>query len=297
MTCNTLVAIPALNEVAGLSTLGEAIATVRTNSVGDDRFDVLVVDDGSSDGTASIALRCGWSVVRHDATKGYGASLWAAFKYAARLDYRHVITMDADGQHPIDVLPDFLRLRNTADIVSGSRYLPRSVRMHEPLAPHVNQYMTSIVNTMLGLSITDVGCGMKSILVSITDGWRCAERGYLFPLEFWVNCSATNCTIVEIPIPMIYLDRTKTLERKFGSIDCLINEGVFVILRTLLGSDISYTSDYGATMALAGSSFAFSRATIGTLLALLAEGEKKGIAVSLASKNVAQLSRRIALAQ
>src|SRR3979490_1485974 len=100
MKPTVLVALPALNEAENFIAVALELTKTQRACEPRDLFDVLLVDDGSTDNTAAIPKALGWDVLRHLATKGYGASLATAFSYARAHTYRHIVTMDADGQHP-----------------------------------------------------------------------------------------------------------------------------------------------------------------------------------------------------
>ena len=115
-----LVALPAFNEV---DSVGSVLHAVRTYA-----SDILVVDDGSTDGTGAALDRCPWlRRITHERNLGYGRSLIEAFAYAVRHGFEWVITIDCDHQHEPSRIPLFRRAieRNAWDIISGSRYLRR----------------------------------------------------------------------------------------------------------------------------------------------------------------------------
>ncbi|MDE0041130.1 MAG: glycosyltransferase family 2 protein, partial [Candidatus Poribacteria bacterium] len=90
--------------------------------------DIIVVDDGSRDKTAEIALACGAVVLKHTRNCGKGMALRTGFDYAIRAGYQLIFTMDSDGQHNPSDLPRFLdRFRQTKpDILIGGRFEDRS---------------------------------------------------------------------------------------------------------------------------------------------------------------------------
>ena len=116
-----IVVIPAYNEQGRV---GAVINGVRA-TIPD--ADVLVVDDGSHDGTAAEALRAGAVVVSLPVNLGYGAALQTGYKYAVRHDYDLVGQIDADGQHqPEQIALMLAKMRNgDVDVVIGSRFLDR----------------------------------------------------------------------------------------------------------------------------------------------------------------------------
>jgi hypothetical protein len=122
----TLVAIPALDEAARISSI---VARVRAAVP---RADVVVVDDGSRDETGEQARRAGALCLRHAFNLGYGAALQTAYKYAVRQGYRRLVQLDADGQHDPAEVPRLLAPleRGEADVVIGSRFVnPVGYRM------------------------------------------------------------------------------------------------------------------------------------------------------------------------
>lgn len=114
----TVVVMPALNES---HTIKKVIVGVRNY------VDVIVVDDGSIDGTAKIASQCGAQVIEHKKKLGYEQALITGFDYASMLGYEYVITIDADGQHLSSDIPLFLNeLSVGSQLVIGCRdNLPR----------------------------------------------------------------------------------------------------------------------------------------------------------------------------
>jgi len=118
-TPDLLVVIPAYNEAANVAAVVDDVLASLPGA------DLLVIDDGSADETASIARRAGAKVLRLPVNSGYGVALQTGYKYAVRHGYRHIAQMDADGQHRAEFMPELLALvqAGEADIVIGSRFL------------------------------------------------------------------------------------------------------------------------------------------------------------------------------
>ena len=144
----TLTALPVYNERAHVEgALAGALNYSR---------EVLVVDDGSIDGTSELlAARSDIHLIRHEHNRGYGAALMSAFDFAISRGYDVLVTIDCDGQHQPQLIPRFLEASETADIVSGSRYLRRFPGDTEPPEERqrINRTITDELNRLLGLQL------------------------------------------------------------------------------------------------------------------------------------------------
>lgn len=203
-----LTALPIYNEE---SHLGEVLEHVRRFS-----SEILVVNDGSTDGTArELDEIAGLHRVTHPRNLGYGAALRSAFEYALTHGFEVLVTIDCDGQHEPRLIPELVAAcTNDIDIVSGSRYLKR--HSGDTVAPadrrHINFVITEMLNERLGLTLTDAFCGFKAYRVSALRQFEITELGYAMPLQLWVQAAARGLRIVEYPVPLIYLEE----ERSFG---------------------------------------------------------------------------------
>jgi len=174
--------------------------------------DVLVVDDGSTDRTPELLRQFPTiQVIRHPTNLGYGAGLKSAFRHTIESGYDGLVTLDCDGQHEPSMIPEIAAHLDQADIVSGSRYL--KVFDPDQMPPEerrrINVEVTRWLNECLGLSLTDAFCGFKAYRTSALKRFEITDNGYAMPLQVWVQAVEHGMSIVEVPVPLIYLDEAR----------------------------------------------------------------------------------------
>jgi len=198
-----LLAIPVYNEEKHLDAVMDEVGHYIDN--------VVVIDDGSTDNSREIlARRRDVCVVSHKHNCGYGSSIIHTFQFAQGCGFDWVITMDCDLQHEPRQIPSFLEAieDDNADIISGSRYLDRSLQTDcpPPERRQINEIITKLIHDKLQLRLTDSFCGFKACRVSSMAKLQLQEKGYAFPLEFWAQVAYHQLRIREIPIKLIYND-------------------------------------------------------------------------------------------
>jgi glycosyltransferase involved in cell wall biosynthesis len=198
----TLVIIPALNEAESIARVVEEIDTHVADS------DVLVIDDGSTDGTAAIARAAGARVVTLPFNVGVGTALRTGFRYANRHGYDRVVQTDGDGQHDPSQIPVLLEhLDDGADLVIGSRFLARDghyvVERSRGAAMQILRVATRI---LLGRSIHDSTYGFRAFSKPLI-----AQFSTTYPREFLSDtveallmASYSGRSVVEVPVTMRY---------------------------------------------------------------------------------------------
>ena len=202
-----LTVLPVYNEASSLNAVLDEVARYSQHT--------LVVDDGSSDATPELlSARNDIVVERHQTNLGYGAALKTAFCHAIQNNFDIVVTIDCDGQHEPQRIPRFVAACETVDIVSGSRYLKRYPGDSRPPADRraINQKVVAEIDRRLRLRLTDAFCGFKAYRVESLKRLHLEENGYAMPLELWVQASCAGLKIIELPVPLIYLDE----KRAFG---------------------------------------------------------------------------------
>lgn len=203
------VVMPVYNEAA---TVNDVLDSVRARFNGE----VLVVNDGSTDGTnAVLSTRTDVTVIAHPSNLGYGRALAEGFAVARTRGIRRVVTMDCDGQHEPRHIAEFLEMLDQGwDIVSGSRYLPgsRAVGQAPPSRREVNAKVTEEINRVTGWKLTDAFCGFKAYRLEALEQVELHEAGYAMPLELWAKAYGLGLSVCEIPVERIYYEH----DRSFG---------------------------------------------------------------------------------
>ncbi|MBA4188196.1 MAG: glycosyltransferase family 2 protein [Planctomycetaceae bacterium] len=205
----TLTAIPVYNEAKHVR---HVLAEVRRYSP-----EILVINDGSTDGTAELLdSEPNLHRIDHPTNRGYGAALISAFAYALEYDFDVLVTMDCDGQHEPSRIPVLLEAIHDCDIVSGSRYY-RDFRQDTP-APtdrrFINASITREINERYGFDLTDSFCGFKAYRREAMAKLQITERGWGMPLQLWVQAARQRLRVKEIGVPRLYLDPN----RAFGGV-------------------------------------------------------------------------------
>jgi glycosyltransferase involved in cell wall biosynthesis len=201
---------PALRRVAVLipthNNAGTIEAVVRGAAASG--MPVLVVDDGSTDSTGSLAETAGATVLRHDVNQGKGAALLTGFHGAAERGFSHVIAMDADGQHLAADLPSFAAAidREPDAIHCGTRpkdaaNTPRSAKIGRA----ISDFMLWASNSHeLGAARPDSQCGFRAYPLAHVLALTLRARRYSMEMEILVRASWLGVPLRVLPIDVYY---------------------------------------------------------------------------------------------
>ena len=165
---------------------------------------VIVVDDGSSDGTADVAREAGASVVEQRPNQGKGAALRAGFRRAIDDGATAILTIDADGQHDPREIPRFLEAGGAdppPDLVIGSR----NFRAMPPVRRLSNELGRIAFSWAVGRPIPDNQSGYRLVSRRLAEATLASdEHGFAFEVEQITTCIRMGGTIAWVPIRTIY---------------------------------------------------------------------------------------------
>jgi glycosyltransferase involved in cell wall biosynthesis len=200
---DVVVVIPAFNEEL---VIGETLGEVR------ERFPrVIVVDDGSSDGTAAAARAAGAEVVRHSVNLGQGSALSTGLAAGLCLPgVRAIVTFDADGQHRVqDAEALVARLaRGDVDVVLGTRFAGGS---HEAswLRQLVLRLAVAYTRIETGLPLTDTHNGLRAMTAEFAAGLKIRDSGMGHASDILAHIASSGARWVEVPVRIRYTDYSR----------------------------------------------------------------------------------------
>lgn len=190
--------MPAYNEARGIAGVVEK---VREEA----RADVLVVNDGSADGTGEAALAAGAIVASHPVNLGYGAALQTGYRYALRHAYDAVIQMDADGQHdPASLKVLLAALLGGADVVVGSRF-GHDESYRPPLLRRVGMSIFgAVASYYTGMKLTDPTSGFQALSHRALEFYAHDRYPHDYPdADVLSMVARAGLKLVEVPVRML----------------------------------------------------------------------------------------------
>ena len=233
---DSIVIIPTYNEKENIEAIIRAVLGLDTD---DHRFDILIIDDGSPDGTAGIAkgLIAGefadrLHIVERSGKLGLGTAYIAGFRWALAHGYEYIFEMDADFSHNPNDLPRLYKAcaAEGADVSVGSRYITGVNVVNWPIGRVLMSYYASAyVRTVLGITLRDTTAGFvcytRKVLESI-DFDAIRFKGYAFQIEMKFTALTLGYRIKEVPV--VFVNRELGTSKMSGGI---FSEALFGVMR------------------------------------------------------------------
>lgn len=219
---NKIVIIPTYNEIENIEKIIRKVCSLP------DDFHILIIDDGSPDGTADVVKKLmqefsnSLFLVERQGKQGLGTAYIAGFNWSIAHNYDYIIEMDADFSHNPDDLSRLYRActDHGADLAIGSRYCNGISVINWPIGRVIMSYYASAyVRTVLGMKIYDCTAGFKCYrrkVLETIDFERIKMRGYGFQIEMKYNTYKLGFKIEEVPI--IFVDRKDGVSKMSSSI-------------------------------------------------------------------------------
>jgi glycosyltransferase involved in cell wall biosynthesis len=167
---------------------------------------VVVIDDGSGDGTAQVAQAAGATCLRSDTNCGKASALRTGITFACAQDFTHVVTLDGDGQHLPEDIPVMISVAKEtgADLVIGARSFDRA-RM--PRARYYSNTIGSrLASALVGCEIRDSQSGFRLFRLDKLRETKLRSRSYELEMEILIKMARSGCTIAHAPVHMVYDD-------------------------------------------------------------------------------------------
>jgi dolichol-phosphate mannosyltransferase len=239
---NALVIIPTYNEIENISKMLDTVMNLNEG------FDVLIVDDGSPDGTAQVVREkmdaFGGRIHLEERTGklGLGTAYIHGFKWALARGYEYIFEMDCDFSHDPN---DLARLKKAceegADLSIGSRYVKGVNVVNWPMSRVLLSYFASVyVRFITGMPIQDATAGFKCYKRATLEGINFDKIhfvGYAFQIEMKFKVWQRKMSIVEVPV--IFTDRTEGQSKMSSGI---IKEAIFGVIKLKLWSFFQKTN-------------------------------------------------------
>ncbi|MBP3353377.1 MAG: polyprenol monophosphomannose synthase [Bacteroidales bacterium] len=233
---DSVVIIPTYNEIENISNIITAVISLPQ------RFDILIVDDASPDGTANAVREMQQkynnriSLISREGKLGLGTAYITGFKWALKQGYDYIFEMDADFSHnPQDLLKLYETCKNEADVAIGSRYVSGVNVVNWPMGRVIMSYYASkYVRVITGMKVADATAGFmcyrRQVLETINLD-KIEFKGYAFQIEMKFKAFKKGFRIKEVPI--IFINRTLGTSKMNSGI---FGEAFFGVIKLKLNS-------------------------------------------------------------
>jgi dolichol-phosphate mannosyltransferase len=200
----SLLVIPTYNEADSIGLLLDQLKNLD--------LDILVIDDGSPDGTADIVRMHQVEVIVREGKQGLGSAYRTGFSIGLFRGYSYIIQMDADGSHQVDDLKKMMEWIGSSDLLIGSRWVKDGgIANWSKFRQYLSRSANTYANLVLGLGIKDTTSGFRIYSAELLKKMELSSirsEGYCFQIEMTRRAIARGGSIAEIPITFI--------ERAFG---------------------------------------------------------------------------------
>ena len=234
---DSIVIIPTYNEKENIEKIIRAIFALPK------QFHILIIDDGSPDGTAAIVKNLQnefteeLHIVERSGKLGLGTAYICGFKWVLEHDYEYCFEMDADFSHPVPKLLELYQAcADGADVAIGSRYVGNVVNVvNWPMGRVLMSYYASkYVRCVTGLPVADTTAGFKCYrrrVLQTIEFDKIHFKGYAFQIEMKFTAYKCGFRIVEVPI--VFVNRVEGTSKMSGGI---FSEALFGVIRLKLSS-------------------------------------------------------------
>ena len=225
----SLVVVPTYNEIESIGLLLNGLASLPV--------DILIIDDGSPDGTADFCRNKGVEVISRSGKLGLGSAYRLGFTVGIDRGYQQIIQMDADGSHRIADLISMMEWIGTDELLIGSRWIKDGAtenwsKFREYLSRGANAY----ANTLLSLGIKDSTAGFRiydAKLLKKMDVASIKSEGYCFQIEMTRRALARGATVGEIPITFIERAQGKSKMSLSIAVEAMLRITAWGLLRLI----------------------------------------------------------------
>lgn len=237
MKSDSIVIIPTYNEKENIEKIIRAIFALPK------QFHILIIDDGSPDGTAAIVKNLQnefteeLHIVERSGKLGLGTAYICGFKWVLEHDYEYCFEMDADFSHPVPKLLELYQAcADGADVAIGSRYVGNVVNVvNWPMGRVLMSYYASkYVRCVTGLPVADTTAGFKCYrrrVLQTIEFDKIHFKGYAFQIE--MKFTAYKCGFKIVEVPIVFVNRVEGTSKMSGGI---FSEALFGVIRLKLSS-------------------------------------------------------------